>query len=158
MTPTRAVFTVAQPDGTTIRVACQPNTGLHDRTDKLLGEALHLIELLRQPEVGRHLLELAYTHPGRDQLTHFQARLPLPGNGLYLRHEPDGALHRIAEIEVVGDFRWKLEPLDLHLAAFLETRFAFGHSPVAEYDILAVALLDAMGAPWWHEPQYPTAG
>ena len=73
MTPTRAVFTVAQPDGTTIRVACQPNTGLHDRTDKLLGEALHLIELLRQPEVGRHLLELAYTHPGRDQLTHFQA-------------------------------------------------------------------------------------
>jgi hypothetical protein len=147
MTPTRVVLTVIEPDGNTTSGNTPLYIDLYDRTGKQLGQAAQLFELLRQPEVGREFLEMAYAHPERDQLTHFQARLPLPDNGLYLHHERDDALHRIAEIELVGDFRWKMEPLDLDLAAFLKTHFAFGESKIAEDNVLAVALLDALGVP-----------
>jgi hypothetical protein len=156
MTPTRVVFTVVRSDGDTIRVKSQPDTGLYNGAKELLGEAVQLFELLRQPDVGREYLEMAYAHPERDQLTHFKARLPLPDNALYLHHEPDDALYRIAEIELVGDFRWKMEPLDLHLAAFLETSFAFGQSTVAGRNVLTVALQEALGAPGNAEPRYPS--
>jgi len=147
VTPTRMVFTVVQPDGSKVPVQSQRDTHVFDSTGKLLGEAASFIEALREPEVGRRLLEMAYEHPGRDRLTHFQVRLQLQSYGLYLRNESDGALYPIEEIQLVGNFLWKMEPLDLHIAAFLETPFAFGQSTVAEHDVLAVALLDAMGAP-----------
>jgi hypothetical protein len=148
LTPSRLVFTVAQLDGRTVRITPQPDINLYDRQQTLLGETAQLIqilvEMLRQPEVGRSFLGLAYAHAERDKLTHFTARLPSTGNELYLRHEPDGAMHPIQEMELVGALRWKQEPLDMHLAEFLETRFSFGQSTVAGRDILAVALMDAL--------------
>jgi hypothetical protein len=147
MRPTRVLFNVEQPDGDSTCVSPPLHTNLYSRGGELVGQAAQLFRLLGQPEVGRRFLEMAYEHPQRDQLIHFQAGLPLPDDGLHLRREPDGALHPIAGIELVGEFRWKLEPLDLHLAAFLKTPFAFGQSTVVGSNVLAVALLDALGAP-----------
>jgi hypothetical protein len=159
LTPRKVVFILATPEGE-LRVRALIDQALFWASGQQLPEdglgLTHLI--LNLPDIVKTTLTQAHNHPERDDLKWFTLSTPMPDAlQLFLRKEPSGELHRIAHVDIEGEFEFRQTALDMHVARFGDIPFGHARTWLGGLEGLMVARVGEQQEPLpgWMVRVYP---
>ncbi|MBA3396168.1 MAG: hypothetical protein H0T89_26295 [Deltaproteobacteria bacterium] len=103
--------------------------------------------IIQLPALGQPMIELAHSHPRRQEMRWFEFNLPLaqpPFDNLWLRFEADARteLQRMVAVNLQGEFEFAQERVDLSMKTFAENVFGHGEAVLGGVRHLLVAAMD----------------
>ena len=142
--PKRTVAVVEYPSGKVVRVEIEHlDTDIVDGAGMSVNSFANIVgPMVADPEVGRRALEMAHTHPKREDLNTFLVGSDLSKAELYLKHESPDEFHHLLAIEVISAFTFSQEPLEMEVRTFADRYFAHGNAKVGDASGLVVVVLD----------------
>jgi hypothetical protein len=106
------------------------------------------VNLVRSPVVGEEVSKVAHSHPRREEMTWFTLTVPasrILSGPLFLRTEDGLELHRLVELELVGQMTFQQARVDLAALEFRGRPMGAGAVTVGGRNLKIVASLDANG-------------
>jgi hypothetical protein len=107
-----------------------------DSTLRLAQEALRLNWLIMKFSMSAH------NHPSREELKGFTVGLPLEELDLYLHHEESNEFHRIAQVELTGEFEFIQNEMAFTVAKIGGRVYGSGRGPLLGRNAVWVGTTD----------------
>jgi hypothetical protein len=144
MTPKETRLAFTRPDGSEGWIRSEPDIGLYSPTMEPVGPAQLLTDmLLRDPRVGPLARQNASVQPDRDNLKSFDLFAEVGDANLNLYDQELDELQHIGVIEVLGDFHFDEQRLDMEVRELRGQPFAHGSVELAGTRATLVTRLDA---------------
>jgi len=141
--PTACRLFVVPPDGDPSVVRVDPDHMVFDGAGQPIDSTLGLAqEALRLDWVIKKFSMMAHSHPSREELKGFAVGLPLEELDLYLHHEESNEFHRIAQVELTGEFEFTQDEMAFAVAKIGGRVYGSGRGPLLGRDAVWVGTTD----------------